>query len=182
MNWFAAIYVCLLRVYATSVFNFYYYYSSYLYTYCVLYVSTMTCLLYTFLRFTRQSPSLEIIFDRIRDESRSSTTSARRIGSEFQLVFTGSVFVFKNGLVCWQCRSYFCFLLVVHPVESHVFDKTCLKMYFTAFFFIKCIRILKSECLLVAYKNSGCFQQSIFTSIFVSSDGNNIQLNFQLLR
>lgn len=139
MNWFATIYVYLLCVCAASVFNFYYY-SSYLYTYCISYDSTMTCLLYTFLRFTRLPPSLEIIFDRIRDESRSSTTSARRIRSEFQLVLTGSVSVFKNGLVCWQCRSYFCFLLVVHVVASHVlYNKTSLKMYFTVFFFSSCV-------------------------------------------
>jgi len=139
--WLYMYIVYLLRIYAASVFSFYYYYSPYLYTYCILYVSTMTCLLYTFLRFTRRPPSLEIIFDRIRDESRSGTTSARRIGSEFQLVFTGSVSVFKNGIVCWQCRSYFCFLLVVQAVASHVLYKTYLGMYFTVFFFIKCLRI-----------------------------------------
>lgn len=133
--------VYLLRIYAASVFSFYYYYSSYLYTYCILYVSTMTCLLYTFLRFTRRPPSLEIIFDRIRDESRSGTISARRIGSEFQLVFTGSVSVFKNGLVCWQCRSYFCFLLVLQAVASHVCTRLIWKCISRCFFFIKCLRI-----------------------------------------
>lgn len=127
--------IYLLRVYAASVFNLYYYYSSSLYTYCILYVSTMTCMLYTFLRFTRQPPSLEIIFDRIRDESRSCTTSAHWIGSEFQLVFTGSVSVFKNGIVCWwQCWSYFYFLLVVNSVASHVLYKFWLKLYFMMFF------------------------------------------------
>lgn len=153
MNWFATIYVYLLRIYAASVFSFYYY-SSYLYTYCILYVSTMTCLLYTFLRFTRRPPSLEIIFDRIRDESRSGTTCVRRIGSEFQLVFTCSVSVFKNGLVCWQCRSYFCFLLVVHAVASHVLlYKTCLKMCVHGVFFSLSVYeyLLRSEFLYLSH-------------------------------
>lgn len=143
MNWFGTVYVCLLCVYAASVFNFYYYYSSYLFTYCILYDSTMTCLLYTFLRFTWLPPSLEIIFDKIREESRSSTTSARRIGLEFQLVLTGSVSVFKNGLVCWQCVYsvfYWWFMLLRVTYYARLIWK-CFSRYF---FFIKCIRILKS--------------------------------------
>lgn len=140
----------------------------------------MTCMLYTFLRFTRQPPSLEIIFDRIRDESRSCTTSAHRIGSEFQLVFTGSVSVFKNGIVCWwQCWSYFYFLLVVNSVACHVLYKFCLKMYFMVFFlnlyeYLK-LKYLYLTCMrkMIVFNNP--FLIYVFVGIFCK---NNMNSNF----
>jgi len=81
--------------------------------------------------------------------------------------FLPAVCPFLKMVLCADCsvgRSYFCFLLVVHAVASHV---QCTRLVW------KCISrcsfllsvyeyLLKSKFLLVAHDKNICFQQSIF--------------------
>lgn len=127
--------VCLWRVYATAILlnctQLILYFFLLIH---VLYTSKRWLACYALLRFTRPPPSLEIIYDRIRDESHSSTT-IMCVGSDrnFNSFLPTLLSAFENGLERWQCScSNFCLLLLR---VTYILYASSLNIRFTMFFF-----------------------------------------------